>query len=126
MNKFLKIFFVIFGFLILFLILTLNSNVETISEKNYSGVYPFTIDNLILKCEDQAVWVQKDADIYPLNSKAYEKFKEHAQTDNILKINNKETEALQKMDSYLKENNIKTYYFEEIDAITKKGEKLCK
>lgn len=50
-------------------------NPSKITVEKYGEKYPFTIDNLVLKCENEAVWVEDDAlNKYALNSLADRKF----------------------------------------------------
>lgn len=47
-----------------------------ITKEKYGEDYPFTIDNLTLKCEDDAVWVEDSAlNKYALNGLADSKFR---------------------------------------------------
>lgn len=81
-----------------------NNSVEDpalISVAKYGKDYPYTIDNLKLKCENDAVWVEDSAlNKYALNGLANGKFQGRGDykgyTNNILKENKNEADILSK------------------------------
>lgn len=80
-----------------------------ITKEMYGDDYPFTIDNLKLKCENDAVWVVDDkGNIYALNGLASAKF-----------------EGLENFKGYTTPENI-LIKGKSDDNIQKKGFELCK
>lgn len=74
----------------------------------FGGAYPYTVDNLILKCENDAVWVVDRGKIYALNGLASAKF-----------------EGLENFKGYTTPENI-LIKGKSDDNIQKKGFELCK
>ena len=78
--KWVLIIFVIFIVMAIIMMFTfdgssdINYNPALITISQYGEDYPYTIDNLTLKCDNQAVWVEDTAlNKYALNGLAYSK-----------------------------------------------------
>ena len=58
--------------IIAILIIAFRDSSYRITQKEYGEYYPYTIDNLKLKCSGQAVWVEDDSgNKYAVNGMAY-------------------------------------------------------
>lgn len=67
----------LFCIIVFFVLAIFSGSSDTVITKEmYGDDYPFTIDNLKLKCENDAIWVVDDMNyVYPLNGLAEGKFK---------------------------------------------------
>ena len=58
-----------------------NKNNNTITKEQYGDSYPYTIDNLELKCNGYAVWVvDSNGYKYALNGQAYSELQQNGDT----------------------------------------------
>lgn len=115
LRKFAKVFCCIVAILTIFVIAICLTPTTTkkINGSEYGSQYPFIIDNLILKCKKNSVWVEdENNNIFPLNAAAYDIFKEHANTDDILQKDNIEKNP--------------TEYWQKYDALVNDGLRMCR